>query len=282
MKTQNFFSAWFTNDLDEIIFERRNKSYGAYELRKHYPQRLQAAFLITILFFSSIWLTMEIITAKNKFKEVFAPAVFPPSVEYPKYLIETATPDAKPEMVTPEKKDILSTLIVKDSLKHEPLDIDTSITKETEDFKTGKENGLGSESSIPGTGMNSGDGSGEGKSIDSVKGEFDREEVMLTPAIMPAFPGGINGLSKYLQKHLHCSQFRQSNAKSGKMYLSFIVSREGKVHSIEVIRDGVGFGCAEEAVKVIQNMPPWTPGSNNNRTVNVKMIIPISMQTDIE
>ncbi|MEO6166045.1 MAG: energy transducer TonB [Chitinophagales bacterium] len=277
MKNKTLFSAWFTNDLDEIIFESRNKLYGAYELRKHYPQRLQTAFIITILFFSSIWLTMEIISANNKFKEVFAPTVSPPYIVYPKYLIESEKTAERTEIVPPEHKDLLPAYVVKDSLKKELLDADTINKPVARDPLPGAKNGF----AINGTSERGGDGTGlsGSKGVDTAARFIDPDEVRTFAAVMPSFPGGKNALSKYLQRHLHCQQFRQSNGKSGKMYLSFIVSREGKVHSIEVMRDGVGYGCVEEAVKVLQNMPAWTPGSNNNRTVNVKVIMPISMET---
>jgi protein TonB len=64
------------------------------------------------------------------------------------------------------------------------------------------------------------------------------------------------------------------------MYISFIVNKNGAVTSVTIMRDNVGFGCAEEAIGVLENMPQWTPGMVNDHAVNVKMIMPIAIQNE--
>jgi protein TonB len=67
---------------------------------------------------------------------------------------------------------------------------------------------------------------------------------------------------------------------NGKIYLSFIITKVGDVTNVEILKDNVGFGYGEEAARVLQSMPKWIPGLNNDRPVNVKMMIPISFETE--
>ncbi|MBK9732895.1 MAG: energy transducer TonB [Chitinophagaceae bacterium] len=281
MKTKNFFSEWFANDLDEIIFEGRNKLYGAYELRRSYPERLKQAFIIALLFCFTLWTVMELSLSKHKSIVVPSSSGDIPYITNPGFSEDKKQQVQKEERSSLSPKEKLPTSIVADTAQAEKKDTDT--TSHAKDSGEGKADSLGIGSSNNGTGGSvNGIGSGEGKGSDTAGKKIDAEEVISTPAVMPYFPGGKNALSRYLQIHLKCQQFRSSNAKGGKMYVSFIVSREGKVYDAQIMRDGVGYGCVQEAVMVLQNMPKWIPGTDNNRAVNVKVIMPISMETTTE
>ncbi|MEP7127430.1 MAG: energy transducer TonB [Chitinophagales bacterium] len=281
MKNKTFFSEWFANDLDEIIFEGRNKLYGAYELRRSYPERLKQAFIITIMFCLSFWIVMEVSLSKH-------PLIVVPSssgdiiyLPNPGFAEEKKHQLQKEERSSLKHKEKLPTTIVADTAKSEKKDIDTTTHSENKGEGRADSTASGSSNNDKGGSVN-GTGAGNGKGPDTVGKKIDSEEVISTPSVMPYFPGGKNALSRYLQIHLKCQQFRSSSAKGGKMYVSFIVSREGKVYDAQIMRDGVGYGCVQEAVMVLQNMPKWIPGTNNNRAVNVKVIMPISMETTAE
>lgn len=271
MNIINFPSAWFTNDLDEIIFESRNKSYGAYELRKHYPQRLQKAFGITILFCLVLLLWLRVSMPDERIiDKIWTPGPVT-TLDQQKWIEPLGR---KPDEPKPTKKDIVSlpTKVVTDSTISNQK-VDSTIS----DFTTkGGDQNAGDSGSVT---IPTSTGTYGSNFIDSSDIIIDRNKVIMNPSVMPSFPGGQKALARYLQNHLACSQFRQSNGKSGKIHLSLIVSMDGVVSNVEILRDGVGFGCGEEAVRVLQNMPRWIPGMNNDRPVNTKIIMPISMET---
>ena len=93
--------------------------------------------------------------------------------------------------------------------------------------------------------------------------------------VKPEFPGGINAFYKYVAKN-----FRTPDVAGlkGKIFVTFVIDKEGNVVDIKVIRD-LGHGTAEEAVRVLQNSPKWIPGQQNGETVRVQYSLPISIQS---
>jgi protein TonB len=94
---------------------------------------------------------------------------------------------------------------------------------------------------------------------------------------MPVPPGGITGLTNYMIQNLtYPSAAKEANVQ-GMVVVSFIVTAEGKVEHVEVLR-GIGSGCDEEAVRVISNSGIWTPGKNGGNAVAVKMTLPVQFK----
>jgi protein TonB len=91
----------------------------------------------------------------------------------------------------------------------------------------------------------------------------------------PPLPeGGFEGFGKYLQKNLkYPEQARRMNVE-GKVFVQFIIDKDGSPTDITVLK-GIGSGCDEEAVRVIKNMPKWTPGKQRGKPVRVRMSLPI-------
>jgi len=79
----------------------------------------------------------------------------------------------------------------------------------------------------------------------------------------------------YLQKHLHYPDSARKNNIEGKVLVSFLVTKKGKIDSVSVIK-GIGGGCDEEARRVIQNMPRWRPGKSKGQPVIVRFTQPIN------
>jgi TonB family protein len=91
----------------------------------------------------------------------------------------------------------------------------------------------------------------------------------------PTFPGGEEGMYEYLQKNIKYPALAKKNGIAGRVFLTFIVGSDGYLHDIKVLR-GIGHGCDEEAVRVLENMPPWKPGKQNGKHVNVQFNMPIN------
>ena len=90
----------------------------------------------------------------------------------------------------------------------------------------------------------------------------------------PSFPGGTSVLKQYLSEHLAYPTLAKEANIQGTVYLSFIVSKTGDITDVTVLR-GIGGGCDEEAVRVVQSMPRWNPGKQRGVPVIVRFNLPV-------
>lgn len=91
---------------------------------------------------------------------------------------------------------------------------------------------------------------------------------------MPSFPGGESYLIRYLSENITYPEEARVYGISGTVYLSFHVGKDGNVSEVKVIR-GIGGGCDEEAVRVVQSMPAWRPGKLKGQPVIVQYNLPV-------
>ncbi len=91
---------------------------------------------------------------------------------------------------------------------------------------------------------------------------------------MPEFPGGMSAFSSYLGANIKYPETAKANGVEGKVYINFVVEKDGSIDSVKVLR-GIGSGCDEEAVRVIKAMPNWNPGMQKNKAVRVSYNVPI-------
>ncbi|MCB9032432.1 MAG: energy transducer TonB [Chitinophagales bacterium] len=102
-------------------------------------------------------------------------------------------------------------------------------------------------------------------------------EIYLRAEIQPSFPGGENALMQYLEKYLVYPEKAVNYNIQGKVYLKFYIDTDGSVRDAKVVKDGTkGSGCAEEALRVINNMPKWSPGIQRGKPVKVYYTLPIT------
>ena len=90
----------------------------------------------------------------------------------------------------------------------------------------------------------------------------------------PGFPGGEAARQKYLQDNLRYPAIARESGIQGTIYITFVVERDGSITDVRVVR-GIGGGCDEEAIRVVQGMPRWTPGKQRGRAVRVQFMMPI-------
>jgi protein TonB len=91
---------------------------------------------------------------------------------------------------------------------------------------------------------------------------------------MPAFPGGEAALVKYLSDNIRYPARARENGISGSVFVTFIINKEGKVADAKILR-GIGGGCDEEALRVVNAMPSWRPGKQRGEPVIVQYNLPI-------
>ena len=91
---------------------------------------------------------------------------------------------------------------------------------------------------------------------------------------MPEFPGGQAKLYQYIAANIQYPEEARKNNIRGKVTTQFVVTAEGKITNIKIIQN-LGFGCDEEAIRVLSSMPDWIPGSHNGKPVPVTFYLPV-------
>ncbi len=108
----------------------------------------------------------------------------------------------------------------------------------------------------------------------------DPEEDMVWTGIVESMPEPIGGFGEFyafLGKHISYPKVARRNHVEGKVFVQFIVDKDGILSDIEVVK-GIGYGCDEESVRVMTIAPKWKPGKQRGKPVKVRMIIPISFK----
>ena len=94
---------------------------------------------------------------------------------------------------------------------------------------------------------------------------------------MPSFPGGISGLMTYLNQNTRYPAVAQENGVQGRVVVSFVVGKDGHISDVTVLRS-VDPSLDKEAIRVVRNMPRWTPGKQGGEPVRVRYNVPVSFR----
>ncbi len=101
------------------------------------------------------------------------------------------------------------------------------------------------------------------------------EEIFLVVEEDAEFPGGLEALSKYLSENIKYPQLAKENNIEGRVFVSFVVEKDGRVGNIKILRD-IGGGCGAEAVRVVKSMPRWKPGKQRGKPVRSQFNLPVN------
>ena len=104
--------------------------------------------------------------------------------------------------------------------------------------------------------------------------EEAEEEVFLVVEDDPEFPGGLSALSQYLASNIKYPTLAKENNITGKVFVSFVVEKDGSVGQVKILRD-IGGGCGAEAVRVVKAMPKWKPGKQRGKPVRTQFNLPV-------
>ncbi len=96
---------------------------------------------------------------------------------------------------------------------------------------------------------------------------------------LPSFPGGEEGFANYLAKSIRYPKEAKDKKLQGRVIISFIVEKDGKLTNLKVLRD-IGGGCGPEAVRVLSESPNWNPGLQNGKPVRVSFTMPVNFSLD--
>lgn len=110
-----------------------------------------------------------------------------------------------------------------------------------------------------------------------IEEEEDETETQIFTVVEnePEFPGGMEALYKYLAQNIKYPQLARENNITGKVYVTFVVEKDGSIANPKVLRD-IGGGCGAEAIRVVKAMPKWTPGKQRGKAVRVQFNLPVN------
>ena len=105
--------------------------------------------------------------------------------------------------------------------------------------------------------------------------EEEEAEIFTVVENDPEFPGGMEALYKYLRENIKYPQLARDNNITGKVYVTFVVERDGSIANPRVLKD-IGGGCGAEAIRVVKSMPKWNPGKQRGKAVRVQFNLPVN------
>jgi periplasmic protein TonB len=102
----------------------------------------------------------------------------------------------------------------------------------------------------------------------------EEAQIFMVVESMPEYPGGEAALYAFLADNIKYPQMAKESGIQGRVFVTFVVERDGRVTDVRVLR-GIGGGCDEEAIRVVQSMPKWTPGKQRGKSVRVQYNLPV-------
>ncbi|MBC8046631.1 MAG: energy transducer TonB [Fimbriimonadaceae bacterium] len=257
---------YFAQTMDDIIFENRNKKYGAYILRKNNDRYITRG-LVFVLFIVTA-LSVYSITKKIPLdvKDLI--------VLKPEKIIEVVFPDKQIELPkqTQQQEQIIErsntedfrevVAVIDTAAPNEPVTPNEKLEGKTIGTKTDS-TGIGQ--SVNPLANNNGNTGAGNPDAGKTKNDF-----VFVADVMPVF----ENMDKWLSKNIKYPRAAVEAGVEGKVHIEFIVNTDGTISDAKVVR-GIGFGCDEEALNAIKKMPKWKPGAQQGNPVRVKMTKPV-------
>ena len=253
----------------DLIFEGRNKEYGAYKMRARAARRLNFSVVLVIVIAAvgfSIPRLITMVTPEKK--EVMTEVTTLSQLEEPEVKqeeVQKVQPVAPPPPALKSSIKFTAPVIKKDE---EVADEDQMKTQE----ELTESKVAISIADIQGTDEEGGELVEDLKQV--VTEAPVEEEVFNMVEQAPQFPGGQAELMAYLSKNIHYPVIAQENGIQGSVVCQFVVGSDGSIRDIVVARS-LDPSCDKEAVRVIQSMPKWIPGRQNGKAVSVRYTLPV-------
>ncbi|MBR7011500.1 MAG: energy transducer TonB [Muribaculaceae bacterium] len=271
----------------DLVFEGKNKDFGAYVIRTESPKRHNKAVLWTIIGAIIFGMLAYGFVKANQYLEERRLAE---QGEQEEVLIdmsqEAEEPEPEQERLEQPKPEVLPEEVLK-SVKVTELQIveDDKVKKEdeikTQDELKETETAFGQKDNEKGT---------EDRNVtrtlkeevvvekkEEKPKEEKKEEIFRSVEQMPQFPGGEAALMKYLQSHINYPPMAAENNVQGRVVVQFVVDKTGKVGEVKVVRS-VDKDLDREAVRVCKSLPKFTPGRQNGQAVSVWYTLPVTFK----
>lgn len=259
------------NSLDDIVFENRNKQYGAYVLRKGYGQTMQKSVLMGV----TLFLLMVLLP------NLYATLVPEKKPEDIAFVVEFKKVDIRPDKAplpeplkeAPKPVEELVKSVIPTVVPDEQVDVEYT-PPAIEELETARPAGISQDGLVdvnvitaPALTVTAPNG---------VAAEVapEKEKEYLVVDQKPEYMGGNAAMGEFLQKHLRYPSPAVQAGVEGRVFLEFTVGNDGRIENVKTIK-GIGFGCDEEAERVVKLMPDWKPGKQAGTPVRVRFTLPI-------
>ncbi len=261
----------------DIIFEGKNKEYGAFALRQSSWKRHLIAFGLIVLFTAfvaalpAIISTVQAATKNNPegIDETRIIDVINDEIKQEEEILEPKMPEP-PKFAKMDK--FVPPIITTDDKASDPSEMTTmdEAVKSTGiigafDVKDGSLDKDAIIKEIATKVMDEGNGKGKGEPTIYNVG---------TIQVNPQFPGGEAEMYAFIKKNLNYPAVDIEMGNQGRVTIRFVVNKTGEISNVQLVK-GVSPGCDKEAIRVIKSMPKWIPGRQNGEPVNVYFIIPV-------
>ncbi|MDX2281366.1 MAG: TonB family protein [Saprospiraceae bacterium] len=270
----------FKGDMLDIIFANRNKSYGAYQLRRDYPKYLGRAMVFGLLLIALMFAFPYILSAvrdlvpKEKPVDVVAELGPPPDIDPNNPPPPPPPPPPTPPPPTRSTVKFVPPVIKKDvEVQEEEVKTIEELIDKKEDI--GNEDKKGNDEAAPAIEENP----SELQVIEEPKVVEEKTYEMFDIQKPPSFPGGEAELMKFLNKNIEYPALAKENNIQGVAVLTFVVNKDGSVSDVAIVKE-IGGGCGKEAVRVVKMMPKWSAGEANGHPVKVRFTLPVRFRLD--
>lgn len=253
-----------SNELDDVVFENRNKEYGAYALRKGYSGNIVTSSVSGMVIVISVLILPHVISrwiSNDPILVIPGPPVFD---LHNKYTIEVI-PKPKANKVVKSSTGLSAPVVTNQNIE-EP------ITKPLDPPATE------GDANAPVEDLNIATGSGTGITAPSA-GEpaiSDGKPFTIVEE-MPVYKGGVKAMIEFISNNIKYPFRARQLDIEGIVYVKFVVNETGIVTNVEIDR-GIYKDCDKEAARVIALMPKWKPGMQHKTPVSVSMMLPIKFQ----
>lgn len=256
----------------DLVFENRNKNYGAYELRQHYSQTMAKALAYTLSGFVIVAVTFGIVSRVKQEAPTrtitvnIAPPVLPPPPKKEDKPLQP--PPAKAPVKPLQATSSGPTVVIPTHTTTEDVRTDPPTIADMQKSNIGSVESKGTGPAVQPIAENTGNGAGAGT------GEgVDPYKVLNYAEVAPEPNGGMAGWTKFIQRNL---RYPDTDAQ-GRVFVSFVVERDGSLTDVKIIRS-VSPELDAEALRVIRMAPKWKPGMQGGQPVRVQFNIPINFQ----
>jgi protein TonB len=270
----------------DLVFEGKNKDFGAYVIRTESTKRHNMAVLWTLIGAVAVAALAFGLVKANQYLEERRLANAQDQTEiFMDMSQEAEEPEPEQQRVEPEKPEVLPEEVLK-SVKVTELQIveDEKVKKEdeikTQDELKETETAFGQKDNEKGTEDRNVTRTLKEEVVVEKKEEKPKEvkeEVFRSVEQMPQFPGGEAALMKYLQSHINYPPMAAENNVQGRVVVQFVVDKTGKVGEVKVVRS-VDKDLDKEAVRVCKSLPKFTPGRQNGQAVSVWYTLPVTFK----
>ena len=269
------------NRWSDLMFENRNKEYGAYVLRRQTTARNIKSIIAVLILFA---LVMVYMVAKNAYDD-YQKAHMAQTQVTELTALQEQKKEAKVERKEVVKQEKVEQVVekVKSSIKFTAPVIKKDDEVRPEDEMKSQDEIMNSKVAVGFANVIGNDESGEvlkakeALVTEPVKPKEEENKVFDVVEQMPSFPGGMAALMAYLQKAIKYPPVAEENGIQGRVVCTFVVERDGSVTDVRVAKS-VDPSLDKEAVRVVSAMPRWIPGKQNGQSVRVKYTLPVTFR----